>query len=137
MIAMVVTCLVWLVRAAEPAGFPYRLPDKKPSRPLSVAMERLYSDYLGPTPETNELYSTFKFTPLEGFDYHNGDGTISRRDPSKVIRANGKYYVWYTHRQTATPPRGAALGGDTVPSTDWDLAEIWYAISDNGFTWQE
>ena len=63
-------------------------------------MERLYNDYLAPTPEANELYSTFKFTPLEGLDYHNGDGTISRRDPSKVIRVNGKYYVWYTHRQT-------------------------------------
>ncbi len=52
-------CLVWLARASQPAGFPYRLPDKKPNRPLSVAMERLYRDYLAPTPESNELYSTF------------------------------------------------------------------------------
>lgn len=66
------------------------LPDKKPDRPLSAAMGRLYSDYLAPTPESNELYSTFKFTRLQGFDYRNGDGTISRRDPSKVIRVNGK-----------------------------------------------
>jgi hypothetical protein len=102
-------------------------------------MERLYSDYLASTPEGNELYSTFKFTPLEGFDfdYRNGDGTISRRDPSKVIRVNGKYYVWYTHRRTPAPPRGAALGTDTIPSTDWDLAEIWYATSADGFKWQE
>ena len=56
-------------------------------------MERLYDDYLAPTPEANELYSTFKFTALEGFDYHHSDGTTSRRDPSKAIRANGKYYV--------------------------------------------
>jgi len=124
-------------QSAAPSAFPYNLPDKKPDLPLSVAMERLYEDYLAPTPEANELYSTFKFTPLEGFDYHNGDGTISRRDPSKVIRVKGKYYVWYTHRQTATPPRGAALGTDTVPSTDWDLAEIWYATSEDGFQWQE
>lgn len=136
-IAIVFTCLVWLARASQPVGFPYSLPDKKPNRPLSVAMERLYRDYFAPTPESNELYSTFKFTPPEGFDYHNGDGTISRRDPSKVIRVNGKYYVWYTHRKTATPPRGAALGSDTIPSTDWDLAEIWYATSEDGFTWQE
>jgi len=122
---------------AEPAGFPYRLPDQRPDRPLSAAMERLYDEYLAPTPEANELYSTFKFTPLNGFDYRNGDGTVTRRDPSKVIRVGGKYYVWYTYRQTETPPRGAAQGTETVPSTDWDLAEIWYATSADGFTWQE
>jgi len=126
-----------LTTAGEPSGFPYKLPESKPNRPLSVAMERLYDAYLAPTPEANELYSTFKFTPLEGFDYHNGDGTISRRDPSKVIRVNGKYYVWYTHRQTRTPPRGPALGNDTIPSSDWDLAEIWYATSEDGFRWGE
>ena len=125
------------VFSAEPAGFPYLLPDRKPDRPLSTAMQRLYDDYLAPTPEVNELYSTFKFTPLEGLDYHGGDGTLSRRDPSKVIHFGGKYYVWYTHRQTPSPPRGAALGTDTIPSTDWDLAEIWYATSDDGFKWQE
>ncbi|MCP5519993.1 MAG: family 43 glycosylhydrolase [Verrucomicrobiales bacterium] len=124
-------------QAADEGGFPYILPMSKPARPLSAAMERLYDDYSAPTPESNELYSTFKFTPLEGLDYHDGDGTISRRDPSKVIRANGRYYVWYTHRQTSTPPRGAELGTDTVPSTDWDLAEIWYATSEDGFHWEE
>jgi len=121
----------------EPRGFPYNLPDRKPDRPLSTAMKRLYSNYLAPTPEANELYSTFKFTPLEGFDYHGGDGTVSRRDPSKIIRVDGKYYVWYTHRGTSTPPRGAAFGTDTVPSADWDLAEIRYATSPDGFRWQE
>jgi len=122
---------------AQSAGFPYLLPDKKPDRPLSQAMERLYTEYPAPTPEANELYSTFKFTALDGFDDHHGDGTVSRRDPSKVIRVGGTYYVWYTHRQTAAPPRGAAQGSDSVPSTDWDLAEIWYATSENGFTWRE
>jgi len=123
--------------AAEPGAFPYKLPLTKPDQPLSVAMERLYTTYPAPTPEGCELYSEFKFTPLEGFDYHNGDGTISRRDPTKVIRANGKYYVWYTHRQTPTPPQGAARATDTIPSADWDLAEIWYARSDDGFKWTE
>ncbi|MBN2131256.1 MAG: hypothetical protein JW741_17280 [Sedimentisphaerales bacterium] len=70
-------------------------------------------------------------------DYHNGDGTIWRRDPTKVIKANGKYYVWYTRRHTETPPRGAQDATDVIPSTDWDLAEIWYATSKNGFLWQE
>jgi len=131
------TGLLSQAAAAEPAAFPYNLPEKEPNRPLSVAMERLYDQYSAPTPEANELYSAFKFTPLAGFDYHNGDGTISRRDPSKVIRVNGKYYVWYTHRQTPTSPQGAARATDTIPSADWDLAEIWYATSDDGFKWTE
>jgi hypothetical protein len=24
-----------------------------------------------------------------------------------------------------------------IPSTDWDLSEIWYATSEDGFVWQE
>ena len=100
-------------------------------------MERNYTSYAAPRPEDNELYSQFKYTELAGFDYHNGNGTISRRDPSKVIFANGKYYVWYTYRATPTPPQGADKSNDTIPSTDWDLAEIWYATSEDGFTWEE
>jgi len=105
--------------------------------PLSAAMERNYSAYMAPRPEDNELYSQFKYTELKGFDYNNHDGTISRRDPSKVIFANGKYYVWYTYRNTPTPPQGADNSNDTIPSSDWDLAEIWYATSEDGFTWEE
>ncbi|MEM9830449.1 MAG: glycoside hydrolase [Bacteroidota bacterium] len=121
----------------ETEGFPFILPKEKPNRPLSKAMERNYTAYPAPRPEHNELYSQFKYTELKGFDYNNGDGTISRRDPSKVIFANGKYYVWYTHRETPTPPQGADKSNDTIPSSDWDLAEIWYATSEDGFTWEE
>lgn len=123
--------------AGEPAAFPYGLPKQKPDRPLSEAMERLYTAYPAVRPEENELFSNFKYTRLEGFDYHGHDGTVSRRDPSKIIRANGRYYVWYTHRQTSVPPRGAAQATETVPSVDWDLAEIWYATSTDGFRWEE
>ena len=35
-LVIVVTSLVWLARASQPAGFPYSLPDEKPNRPLSV-----------------------------------------------------------------------------------------------------
>jgi hypothetical protein len=122
---------------SRPGGFPFELPEEKPDRKLSRALERNYSDYMAPRPEDNELFSKFKYTRLEGFDYNNGDGTISRRDPSKIIYVNGKYYVWYTRRNTPTPPRGAELSNDTVPSTDWDLADIWYATSKDGFTWEE
>jgi hypothetical protein len=123
--------------SAEAGGFPFVLPKEKPDRPLSAAMERSYTAWPAPRPEHNELYTQFKFTQLEGFDYNGGDGTVSRRDPSKVIFANGRFYVWYTHRHTPTPPQGAARCTDTIPSSDWDLADIWYATSKDGFTWKE
>lgn len=118
-------------------GFPFQLPAAKPDRPLSAAMERNYDNYMAPRPEHNELYSQFKYTELKGFNYNDHDGTISRRDPSKVIFANGKYYVWYTYRNTPTPPQGADKSTDSIPSRDWDLSEIWYATSEDGFTWEE
>ncbi|RMF89115.1 MAG: glycoside hydrolase [Planctomycetota bacterium] len=117
--------------------FPYGVPAEKPNRPLSKAMERAYTRYMSPTTWGNELFTKFLYSPLEGLDYHNGDGTVSRRDPSKVIKANGKYYVWYTHRATPTPPQGYEASTDEIPSTDWDLAEIWYATSEDGFVWHE
>ncbi|MEQ9289671.1 MAG: glycoside hydrolase [Cyclobacteriaceae bacterium] len=121
-----------------PEGFPYgNVPRQKPNTPMSAAFNRIYDGtYTGLEVQSNELFSTFKYTPLKGFDYRNGDATISRRDASKVIKANGKYYVWYTHRDTPTPP-DAYNGNDTIPSRDWDLSEIWYATSNDGFTWEE
>ncbi|RMG03916.1 MAG: glycoside hydrolase, partial [Planctomycetota bacterium] len=139
---LVGVCMLTLVAGTASAqegkgGFPFILPKEKPDRPLSEALERNYSAYPAPRPEDNELYTQFRYTELKGFDYHGHDGTISRRDPSKVIFVNGKYYVWYTYRHTPTPPQGAANCTDTIPSRDWDLAEIWYATSEDGFTWEE
>ncbi len=129
-----------LVETEDMSAFPFILPKEKPNRPLSAAMERNYNAYLAPRPEDNELYSQFKYTQLKGLDYNGGDGTISRRDPSKVIFANGKYYVWYTHRKTIVSPiggRNADKATDEIPTTDWDLADIYYATSEDGFTWEE
>jgi hypothetical protein len=123
-------------RAQAPV-FPYQVPRQKPDMPLSQAMERAYTQYSAPTTWDNELFTKFLHTELKGFTYNGGDGTVSRRDPSKVVKANGRYYVWYTRRDTATPPRGAARGTEGIPSTDWDLAEIWYATSTDGFVWKE
>lgn len=118
-------------------GFPFILPKQKAERKFSAAIERNFTAYPAPRPEDNELYSQFRYTALKGLDYNNHDGTITRRDPSKLILADGKFYVWYTHRHTKTPPGGAKNFSDTVASTDWDLAEIWYATSEDGFTWEE
>lgn len=117
--------------------FPYKLPKERPVLPLSSAMERLYEKYDEPQPQNNELYSNFKFTRIEGFDYNGHNGTVSRRDPSKIIRVKDTYYVWYTKRRTESPPNGPETATDRIPSTDWDLAEIWYATSEDGFTWKE
>lgn len=120
--------------------FPFLIPAEKPDRPLSEAVARNYDAYEAIRPEQNELYTQFKYTKLKGFDYNGGDGTITRRDPSKVIFENGKYYVWYTHRHTPVKPVGmsrAKEANDTIPSSDWDLSDIWYATSEDGFTWHE
>jgi hypothetical protein len=117
--------------------FPYQVTAESAKRPLSAAMQRSFHQYPSPLSPENELYSQFRYTELNGFDYNGGDGTITRRDPSKVLLEKGKYYVWYTKRHTSTPPMGATRSNDTIPSTDWDLAEIWYATSEDGFTWEE
>ena len=111
------------------AFFPYVMPRERPDLPLSRAMDRLFANYSAPSTWWNELYSQFRYTELEGLDYRGGDGRLTRRDPSKVIKADGKYYVWYTRRSTDAPPQGPGRGAESIPSTDWDLSEIWYATS--------
>lgn len=126
------------INAEEKGAFPYILPSEKPTDiSLSAAVERNYDNYPTARPDQNELFSVFKYTRLKGFDYNNFDGTISRRDPSKVIFQQGKYYVWYTHRHTDTPVMGPENATDTIPARDWDLSEVWYATSKDGFTWEE
>ncbi len=120
--------------------FPHKMPTEKPDFALSAAIERMFDNYPTPRVQDNEFYTTFHYTKLEGLDYNGGDGTVSRRDPSRPIRVNGKYYMWYTKRHTKHYPIGAARAAeatDEIPSTDWDLCELWYATSEDGFTWKE
>ncbi len=121
------------------AVFPHKMPDEKPDIPMSAATERMFG-YPGKGIHDNELFSQFKYTRLKGFDYNDGDGTVSRRDPSRPIKVDGKYYIYYTKRQTRVPPVGAGNASeatDEIPSTDWDLCDIWYATSEDGITWKE
>ena len=76
----------------EDAVFPHKMPDKMPDIDLSSAMERLFQ-YPAPRVQDNELFSQFKYTRLEGLENSRGDGTISRRDPSRPIVASGRYHV--------------------------------------------
>ena len=59
-----------------------------------------------------------------------------RHDPSKIVKSNGEYHVWYTRRGTETPPCGAEGRTDVIPSTDWDRSEIWCATGKDGFVWE-
>lgn len=127
------------ISQAENGIFPHKMPEQKPDYPLSASMERMF-DYPAPRVQDNELYTLFKYTHFEGLDYNGGDGTISRRDPSRPILVDGKYYMYYTKRHTIVPPIGASRAAeatDEIPSTDWDLCDIWYATSTDGFTWEE
>ncbi len=136
----ILACSCTMKERPETGAFPYRVTGESGNRPLSAAMQRSFNKYLSPLLSENELYSQFKYTELKGFDYSGGDGRITRRDPSKVLLENGKYYVWYTKRHTKVPPVGmghATEATDVIPSADWDLAEIWYATSKDGFTWEE
>ena len=88
--------------------FPHRMPDKKPDFELSSAMQRMFR-YPTPQVQDNELFSQFKYTRLQGLDYNGGDGTVSRRDPSRPVLVDGQYHIWYTKRRsfpsrTASPP---------------------------------
>jgi hypothetical protein len=112
-------------------AFPAKIPLEKPSgSKLSAAMERMYDVWNPHEDRANEFFSNFKYSRLEGF---SREPNVSRRDPSKVIRVDGTYYVYYTCRRTEGPPAGPKKATDTIPSRDWDLAEVWYATSKDGF----
>ncbi len=117
--------------------FPFEIPKERPSYPLSAATSRLYDQYEATTPQENELFSVFYFSPISGFDYDNGSGKISRRDPSRIVKVGDTYYIWYTLRKTVAAPAGAKSSTDEIPSVDWDLSDIGYATSKDGFTWEE
>ena len=105
---------------------------------LSPAMRRLYDFWPEPDDRNNEFFTNFKYSHLGGI---GRDSAASRRDPSKVIKVDGKYYVWYTRRSVtdgaASMPVGMDYCTDTLPAVDWDLADICYATSEDGFDWQE
>jgi len=112
--------------------------EKPTDCPLSAATARLYEQW-GPLGDfANEFYTTFKYSRISGIGKNPG---VSRRDPSKVIRVGDTYYVWFTRRKTAHAPVGLQNytdeTPDDVPASDWDLADIYYATSKDGFNWTE
>ncbi|MCP5113672.1 MAG: hypothetical protein GY953_22795, partial [bacterium] len=96
--------------------------------PASAAAKRHLVD-----DSRNEFFTLFRYSPVKGLGYEEG---VGRRDPSSIIKAGNFYYVWYTRIAGQKPVRG-----ENRKSSDrryrWDLAEIWYATSPDGYRWTE
>ncbi|NNG11595.1 MAG: family 43 glycosylhydrolase [Arenibacter sp.] len=98
---------------------------------LSAASKRALQ---WPTDLGNEWFIEFgPLQPLKG-DLAYEEGVV-RRDPSAMIRENGKYYVWYSKSTGPTQGFGGDIENDKV--FPWDRCDIWYATSEDGWTWKE
>ena len=84
--------------------------------------------------EENPWFTKFRYMPIQGLGYEKG---ITRRDPSCIIRADDLYYVWYTRAAPPCPPVGHDRATDLLPAVPWDLADVWYATSEDGHLWEE
>jgi len=95
---------------------------------LSAASIRALNYTKGP-----EWFCSFDIIPTGG-DLAFEEG-IHRRDPSAVIKVGDFFYVWYTK----SPGMSSGFGtGDPAKKVfPWDLSEVWYATSKDGFLWKE
>ncbi len=85
--------------AGDSAGGP--IATSPTGRPLSLAMQRAYRDWPAADDRDNEFFTNFKYSRITGI---GKDPYVSRRDPSKVIKHDGKYYVWYTRQRNGQRP---------------------------------
>lgn len=60
---------------------------------------------------------------------------VVRRDPSALIVHDGTYYVWYS--RSIGPTDGFAGDIEREKVFPWDRCDIWYATSEDGWTWTE
>ncbi len=121
-------------RARTYINEPERPDEARPSRPLSKATQRVFNTYGIYNDQRSEFYSAFKYSRITGIGKERG---VTRRDPSKVIKVADQYYVWYSRRQTAEDWMGIEAATTTRPAWDWDMADIWFAKSPDGFDWEE
>lgn len=81
----------------------------------------------------NEWFGEFEVFDLKGdLAYEEG---IVRRDPSAIIKHEGKYFVWYSKSVGKTDGFAGDIENDKV--FPWDRCDIWYATSEDGWTWKE
>lgn len=95
---------------------------------LSAASQRALAYTRGP-----EWFCQFRVSDLTGdFAYQPG---VIRRDPSAVILVGDTYYTWYTKGVGETI--GFGSGAPEAKVFPWDLTEVWYATSTDGWQWRE
>lgn len=95
---------------------------------LSAASRRALNYNRGP-----EWFCQFGDEPLRN-DFAFEPGVI-RRDPSAVLQIDDIYYVWYTRSVGQTAGFGAA--DPALKVFPWDLSEVWWASSQDGWSWKE
>ncbi len=96
---------------------------------LSAASKRALNFNKGP-----EWFCEIRSKAITGDLAEVKEGMI-RRDPSAVIKVADTYHVWYT-RSTGLG-HGFGTGDFSAKTFPWDQAEIWHAISKDGWHWQE
>ncbi len=82
----------------------------------------------------NEFDTQFKFVKLEGFNFDEG---VERYYPSSVIKVGDLYHMWYSKPQPQTEVVGPNDADDSSRAFHWDLCEVWYATSSDGYKWEE
>ena len=81
----------------------------------------------------NEWFIDFEVYDLKGdFAYEEG---VVRRDPSSLIKADGKFFCWYSRSTGTVDGFAGDIENDKV--FPWDRCDIWYATSEDGITWKE
>ncbi len=81
----------------------------------------------------NEWFGEFEVFDLKG-DLAYEEGVV-RRDPSAIIEEDGKYFVWYS--RSVGPTQGFANDINKDKVFPWDRCDIWFATSEDGWTWKE
>ena len=104
------------ITSKERPVFPAVMPATKPDYLLSPAIKRMYDHWNPYEDRSNELYSNFKYTPLQGLELKP---EISRRDPSKILKIDDIYHVWYTYRNSRALPAGPKGATSTIPSVSY------------------
>ncbi len=82
----------------------------------------------------NEFNTQFKYVKLEGFNFEEG---VERYYPSSVIKVDSTYYMWYSKPPSFSKVVGPNEATDSTRAFHWDLCEVWYATSTDGYKWKE
>ncbi|RKR14565.1 glycosyl hydrolase family 43 [Maribacter vaceletii] len=82
----------------------------------------------------NEFNTQFTFKKIEGFDFEKG---VERYYPSSIIKKDSTYFMWYSKPKLNTKVVGPNNANDSLRAFHWDLCDIWYATSSDGFKWEE